>query len=255
MERRERTCRDGRSPVEFPRPERLSASALRCAMSPDAAKEAVRIATGTVAIEADLHVPDRAAGLVIFAHGSGSSRFSRRNRAVAALMAAAARPAGVQAVISRGGRPDLADKALPNVQASTLSIVGGYDEPVIHMNRDAMQRMRAPVNLEIVPGATHLFEEPGTLEEVTRPRARLVPASSWWERTCGVEVTTPLRHVDDKRRISSGWQDRTQSDVEQEARDVAASLRDCRESDASARPPNDNRPSVESGTRGHGVSR
>jgi putative phosphoribosyl transferase len=191
-----------------------------------------------VAVDADLHVPDRATGLVVFAHGSGSSRFSRRNRAVAsalesagfgtllldlltpdeesvdewareyrfdidmlgervvgaidwmrtrpdlrdlpvalfgastgaaaALIAAAARPDAVRAVISRGGRPDLADRALPNVQAPTLLIVGGHDEPVIEMNRDAMRRMRAPVELEIVPRATHLFEERGALEEVTR---------------------------------------------------------------------------------------
>ena len=207
-------------------------------MAPEALKEGVRIAVGRVAVDADLHVPDRATGLVVFAHGSGSSRFSRRNRAVAvalesagfgtllldlltpaeesvdertrehrfdiemlgervvgaidwmrtrldlrdlpvalfgastgaaaALIAAAARPEAVRAVISRGGRPDLADRALPNVQAPTLLIVGGHDEPVIDMNRDAMLHMRAPVELEIVPGATHLFEERGALEQVTR---------------------------------------------------------------------------------------
>jgi putative phosphoribosyl transferase len=207
-------------------------------MAAEALKEAVRIAIGRVAVDADLSVPDRATGLVVFAHGSGSSRFSRRNRAVAAalesagfgtllldlltpgeesvdertrehrfniemlgervvgaidwirtrpelrglpvalfgastgaaaaLIAAAARPAAVGAVVSRGGRPDLADKALPNVQAPTLLIVGGHDEPVIEMNRDAMRRMDAPVQLEIVPGATHLFEERGALEQVTR---------------------------------------------------------------------------------------
>jgi putative phosphoribosyl transferase len=207
-------------------------------MAPEALKEGVRIAVGRVAVDADLQVPDRATGLVVFAHGSGSSRFSRRNRAVAvalesagfgtllldlltpdeesvdertreyrfdidmlgervvgaidwmrtrpdlrdlpvalfgastgaaaALIAAAARPDAVRAVISRGGRPDLADRALPNVQAPTLLIVGGHDEPVIEMNRDAMRRMRAPVELEIIPGATHLFEERGALEQVTR---------------------------------------------------------------------------------------
>lgn len=200
--------------------------------------EAVRIDLGGVAVEGDLHIPEGAAGLVVFAHGSGSSRFSRRNRAVAkvleharfgtllldlltrqeevedertaeyrfdipllgrrviaatdwllargslqhlpiayfgastgaaaALIAAAARPEVTGAVISRGGRPDLADEALPSVQAPTLLIVGGHDEPVIEMNRDAMRRMRAPVTLEIVPGATHLFEEPGALEQVAR---------------------------------------------------------------------------------------
>jgi pimeloyl-ACP methyl ester carboxylesterase len=204
-----------------------------------AIQESVQIDVGgNVAIDGDLRLPERAAGLVVFAHGSGSSRFSRRNRAVAgvletagfgtllldlltpreesvdertrehrfdiemlgrrvvgatdwaqaradlyslpvaffgastgaaaALIAAAARPGIARAVISRGGRPDLADAALPNVQAPTLLIVGGHDEPVIEMNREAMQRMRAPVELVIVPGATHLFEEQGALEEVAR---------------------------------------------------------------------------------------
>jgi pimeloyl-ACP methyl ester carboxylesterase len=198
--------------------------------------EAVRIDVGSVAVEGELHVPERVEGLVIFAHGSGSSRFSRRNRAVAkvlehsrfatllldlltaeeeaadvrtaqyrfdipllgqrvidaadwvrtrsdisslplaffgastgaaaALIAAAARPEATRAVISRGGRPDLADDALLRVQAPTLLIVGGADEPVIAMNRDAMRRMRAPVHLEIVPGASHLFAEPGALDQV-----------------------------------------------------------------------------------------
>jgi pimeloyl-ACP methyl ester carboxylesterase len=215
-------------------------------MSQDALKEAVRIPVGGVTVDADLHVPERAAGLVIFAHGSGSSRFSRRNRAVAAaledagfgtllldlltpdeesidertrqyrfdidmlgervigaidwtrtrpdlqrlpvalfgastgaaaaLIAAAARPQAVRAVISRGGRPDLADRALPDVQAPTLLIVGGRDEPVIGMNEEAMRRMRAPVDLEIVPGATHLFEERGALEQVMRL------AAGWCQR-------------------------------------------------------------------------
>jgi putative phosphoribosyl transferase len=202
------------------------------------ATEAVRIGAGSVAIDGDLQLPERAAGLVVFAHGSGSSRFSRRNRAVAkvlehagfgtllldlltrdeeardertaehrfdipllgarvvvavdwaearadlrrlplalfgastgsaaALIAAAERPERTRAVISRGGRPDLAEDALPRVEAPTLLIVGGDDEPVIDMNRDAMRRMHAPVSLEIVPGATHLFEEPGALEQVAR---------------------------------------------------------------------------------------
>jgi pimeloyl-ACP methyl ester carboxylesterase len=69
-------------------------------------------------------------------------------------------------VVSRGGRPDLAGDALGRVEAPTLLIVGGHDEPVIEMNRDAMRQMHAHVELEIVPGATHLFEEPGTLEQV-----------------------------------------------------------------------------------------
>jgi dienelactone hydrolase len=189
-------------------------------------------------IDGDLVVPDRAAGLVVFAHGSGSSRFSRRNRSVAqvlesggfatllmdlltrdeeqvdartgeyrfdiprlgdrvvaaldwtagepavadlpvacfgastgaaaALVAAASRPQTVRAVISRGGRPDLAVDALPLVVAPTLLIVGEHDEVVIELNRAAMHRMHAPVQLEIVPGATHLFEERGALELVSQ---------------------------------------------------------------------------------------
>jgi dienelactone hydrolase len=86
----------------------------------------------------------------------------------AALVAAAERPKGVAAVVSRGGRPDLAGPALPLVQAPTLLIVGARDEPVIEMNRDALARLRCEKRLEIVPGATHLFEEPGTLEQVAR---------------------------------------------------------------------------------------
>ena len=207
---------------------------------------AVQIKAGRVLIDGDLTVPPEAAGLVVFAHGSGSSRFSRRNRSVAqvlqgggyatllldlltreeeaidertrqyrfdvarlgdrvvaaidwaasepgaarlpvacfgastgaagALIAAAERPEMVRAVISRGGRPDLAGDALPKVKAPTLLIVGGDDEPVIDLNRAAMRRMRAPVQLEIVPGATHLFEEPGALELVSRLALR------WCER-------------------------------------------------------------------------
>jgi len=198
----------------------------------------VQVRAGGAFIDGDLVVPDRATGLVVFAHGSGSSRFSLRNRmvaevlqrdgfatllldlltrseeavdlrtgefrfdidrlghrvtaaldwaagkldlsglriacfgastgAAAALCAAAERPERVAAVVSRGGRPDLAGDALPHVQAPTLLIVGGADEPVIQLNREAMARMRAPVRLEIVPGATHLFEEPGTLEQVSQ---------------------------------------------------------------------------------------
>jgi putative phosphoribosyl transferase len=207
-------------------------------MANAATTEAVHVELGPVALDGDLHVPARAAGLVIFAHGSGSGRFSRRNRAVAkvlehagfgtllldlltrqeeaedertaeyrfnipllgervvgaadwaharsdlrglplaffgastgaaaALIAASERPAATRAVISRGGRPDLAEDALARVEAPTLLIVGGNDTPVIEMNRDAIRRMRAPVRLEIVPGATHLFPEPGTLEQVAR---------------------------------------------------------------------------------------
>jgi pimeloyl-ACP methyl ester carboxylesterase len=205
-------------------------------MNRTAAIEAVEVPAGTATLKADLRVPSGARGLVIFAHGSGSSRFSRRNRqvaeflgerrfatllldlltekeeavdevtaeyrfdiarlgsrvsaaadwaatrpdigtlpigcfgastgAAAALIAAAERPATIVAVVSRGGRPDLAGEALARLKTPTLLIVGGYDEPVIDLNRQAMRQMHAHVELEIVPGATHLFEEPGTLEQV-----------------------------------------------------------------------------------------
>jgi putative phosphoribosyl transferase len=188
-------------------------------------------------VEADLRVPERATGLIVFAHGSGSSRFSSRNRrvaetmqhrgfgtllldlltreeeqidkytaeyrfdierlatrviaagdwlhdredipslrlgyfgastgAAAALIAAAERPYSVEAVVSRGGRPDLAGAALQHVKTPTLLIVGQNDEAVIEMNEAAIAAMcAAHVELAIVPGATHLFEEPGTLEQV-----------------------------------------------------------------------------------------
>jgi pimeloyl-ACP methyl ester carboxylesterase len=81
--------------------------------------------------------------------------------------------------VSRGGRPDLAGDALPRVKAPTLLVVGGDDEPVIEMNRDAMRQMHAHVELEIVPGATHLFEEPGTLEQVEQL------AADWFARYLG----------------------------------------------------------------------
>jgi putative phosphoribosyl transferase len=170
--------------------------------------------------------PEGARGLVLFAHGSGSSRFSPRNRAVAevlhaaglgtllldllpeegivdrrfdiellgdrvtaavdwaeprgppvglfgastgaaaALVAAAERPDVVRAVVSRGGRPDLAGAALPFVRAPTLLIVGGADDVVLELNREALGQLEVEAGLEIVPGATHLFEEPGTLDRV-----------------------------------------------------------------------------------------
>src|SRR5947209_5762050 len=205
----------------------------------------VRIEAGGVVLEGNLLLPANTAGLVLFAHGSGSSRFSTRNRYVveqlraaglgtllidlltqqeeqidmrtsqlrfdidllaerligtmewleresqtqtlkvglfgastgggAALVAAARRPDRVAAVVSRGGRPDLAGPALPQVKAPTLLIVGGDDVPVIAMNREAYERMKSIRRLEIVSGASHLFEEPGTLEQV----ARL--ASDWFK--------------------------------------------------------------------------
>jgi putative phosphoribosyl transferase len=94
----------------------------------------------------------------------------------AALVAAAEHPQLAGAVVSRGGRPDLAGDALPRVQAPTLLVVGGDDVPVIELNRQAMARMNGLVQLEIVPGASHLFEEPGTLDEA----ARL--AGEWFQR-------------------------------------------------------------------------
>lgn len=195
----------------------------------------VQVQAGNVTLQANLGVPADAVVIVVFAHGSGSSRFSPRNRfvaqilqqgrlatllcdlltpaeeridritrevrfdikllgervvgttdwvlrnpelkslpigcfgastgAAAALIAAARRPHAVEAVVSRGGRPDLAMEALPSVQAPTLLIVGGLDTPVIEMNRTALTALQCEKELAIVPGATHLFEEPGTLEE------------------------------------------------------------------------------------------
>jgi dienelactone hydrolase len=212
-----------------------------------AQEQTVRVAAGPVTLEGGLTVPAGAAGVVLFAHGSGSSRHSPRNRYVAArlreaglatllvdllsereeeedrytghlrfdigllagrllgaaewlardartaglsvglfgastgggaaLVAAARRPELVGAVVSRGGRPDLAGDELPAVRAPTLLIVGGNDEPVIDLNEWALRRLGSRVKeLVIVPGATHLFEEPGKLEEV----ARL--AAAWFGR-------------------------------------------------------------------------
>ena len=105
--------------------------------------------------------------------------FGASTGAGAALVAAAERPDEVGVIVSRGGRPDLAGDALPLVKAPTLLIVGGNDEPVIGMNEEALARMRAVKRLQIVPGASHLFEEPGALEEV----ARL--ATVWFARHLG----------------------------------------------------------------------
>lgn len=102
--------------------------------------------------------------------------FGASTGAAAALVSAAERPEEVGAIVSRGGRPDLSGEALSRVRAPTLLIVGGRDEPVIGMNREAMDRLDVEKKLEIVPGATHLFEEPGALEEV----ARL--AAGWFTR-------------------------------------------------------------------------
>jgi putative phosphoribosyl transferase len=202
-----------------------------------AAEEAVRIAVGAVTLDGDLATPPQATGMVLFAHGSGSSRHSPRNRrvaerlrraglgtllmdlltgdeeeldrrsrelrfdigllarrlvgaadwladrvgsamplglfgastgAAAALVAAAERPRLVAAVVSRSGRPDLAGPALERVQAPTLLLVGGADPQVETVNREAAARLAARHRLEVVPGAGHLFEEPGTLDEAAR---------------------------------------------------------------------------------------
>lgn len=216
-------------------------------MKPASAHETVeiRVATDGQHFAGDLAVPAGAKGLVLFAHGSGSSRHSPRNRQVAgelndagfgtllmdlltreedrvdratgryrfdiprladrvdlasdwsrtqtetaglplgyfgastgaaAALIAAGRRDDVRAVVSRGGRPDLAADALPAVRAPTLLIVGGLDTPVIDMNRNAQERMRADVRLRIVEDATHLFEEPGAMDEVSRH------AREWFER-------------------------------------------------------------------------
>ena len=207
----------------------------------------VQIPSGGAVLEGELHVPVGATGIVLFAHGSGSSRHSPRNQYVAqvirqanagtllfdllareeesvdirtrhlrfdigllaqrlvdaadwvkreadlwhlrvgyfgastgggaALVAAAELGEEVGAVASRGGRPDLAGaEALQRVKSPTLLIVGEYDEPVIKMNEEAYAWLRCEKELKMVPGATHLFEEPGTLEEVARLAAR------WFQR-------------------------------------------------------------------------
>jgi putative phosphoribosyl transferase len=209
-------------------------------------ERSVNVPAGPVGLEGDLTLPPGASGVVLFAHGSGSSRHSPRNRyvahllndarlgtllldlltaheeaverrtghlrfdinllaerlvaatdwllrepdtgrlafgyfgastgAAAALVAAAERPRVVRAVVSRGGRPDLAGPSLPRVQAPTLLIVGGEDVQVIELNRQALAQLRVEKRMVIVPGATHLFEEPGALDQVA------AYARDWFER-------------------------------------------------------------------------
>jgi pimeloyl-ACP methyl ester carboxylesterase len=110
---------------------------------------------------------DRTRGLPIALVGASTG-------AAAALAVAARRPGSVVAVVSRGGRPDLAMPLLGKVRAPTLLIVGGEDEVVLGLNREALARLGAPAELVTVPGATHLFEEPGTLDEVARRAARWI---------------------------------------------------------------------------------
>ncbi|MFI7500813.1 dienelactone hydrolase family protein [Streptomyces sp. NPDC049687] len=216
----------------------------------------VRVPVDDAALAGDLVAPTPARAMVLFAHGSGSSRHSPRNRmvaaelrtaglgtllidlltededredaatgvhrfdipllgrrvvavmdwlaaqhetgvlpvvlfgastgAAAALVAAAERPDRVLTVISRGGRPDLADAALDRVRAPVLLLVGGRDTEVLRLNREAARRLSAPSALHVVPGATHLFEEPGALEQVAEAatqwcddRLRSVPLEAW----------------------------------------------------------------------------
>jgi putative phosphoribosyl transferase len=209
----------------------------------------VEIQLDSVKLEGNLSLPSNPIGVVLFAHGSGSSRMSPRNRlvarelnqkgiatllfdlltrkeekvdlqtahlrfdisllsirligttdwllknlgvhnlnfgyfgastgAAAALVAAAQRPAIVKAVVSRGGRPDLAGPSLGFVQCPTLLIVGGYDDVVIDLNKEAMAKMKSEKQLVIIPEATHLFEEPGKLEQVAQY------ASDWFLKYLG----------------------------------------------------------------------
>ncbi|HEX6292179.1 MAG TPA: alpha/beta family hydrolase [Herpetosiphonaceae bacterium] len=211
-------------------------------MEASAQQREVRVRADSVVLDGTLSIPDHPQGIVVFAHGSGSSRHSPRNRAVArtlqeaglatllfdlltqdeeaidrqtaklrfdigllarrlvgatdwlgeqpatamlrigyfgsstgagaALVAAAERSSVVGAIVSRGGRPDLAGAALDLVQAPTLLVVGGADTPVIALNEAAARRLHAVRQLEIIPGATHLFEEPGALERVAQLAAR-----------------------------------------------------------------------------------
>jgi putative phosphoribosyl transferase len=217
----------------------------RGSRTPAAATRPVRVPVGPVALHGDFGLPPKPLGLILFAHGSGSSRHSFRNQFVArvlerhgfatllidllteseeaidqqtahlrfdigllaarlvaivdwlgrtpetaglpiglfgastgggAALVAAAERDQVGAVVSRGGRPDLAGSVLARVKAPTLLIVGGRDEPVIGMNREAAAQMPGEVGFEIVPGATHLFEEPGALERVA------ALAADWFTR-------------------------------------------------------------------------
>jgi putative phosphoribosyl transferase len=137
------------------------------------AEEAVDARTGALRFnipflaERLVHVTDLVRGEV----ASPDARlgyFGASTGAAAALIAAAERPAGVHAVVSRGGRPDLAGSALPHVRAPTLLIVGGADREVLALNTAALSQLTCPKELQVVPRATHLFEEPGALEEVAR---------------------------------------------------------------------------------------
>ena len=122
--------------------------------------------------------------------------FGASTGAAAALQAAATFGASIGAVVSRGGRPDLAMSALERVQSPTLLIVGGLDDIVIDLNREAYGKLKAEKHLAIVPGATHLFEEPGTLQEV----ARL--AADWFKRYLGATASKKTPQTRIRRRTS-----------------------------------------------------
>jgi putative phosphoribosyl transferase len=136
-----------------------------------ASEEEVDAHTGHLRFDIGL-LADRLAGILDLLREDEVTRnlpvglFGASTGGGAALVAAAAHPAEVAAVVSRGGRPDLAGEALPRVKSPTLLIVGGADEEVLALNREAMSRMRCEVRLETVPGASHLFGEPGALERV-----------------------------------------------------------------------------------------
>jgi len=134
----------------------------------------------------------RAAGLAVGYFGASTG-------GGAALVAAAELPGVVRAVVSRGGRPDLAGEALPYVQAPTLLIVGGADTPVIGMNRSALAQLRCEKRLEIVPGATHLFEEPGTLERVA------VLAREWFVQHLGTVSAAESDTPAGSEGVGGGW--------------------------------------------------
>jgi putative phosphoribosyl transferase len=235
---------------------RILSENIRKSSEEDPVDHSISIEAGAVVLRGFVEIPHGARGVVLFAHGSGSSRFSPRNNyvaqalreacvgtilfdlltaeeerldeetrqlrfdipllarrlvgathwaqarpelsrlplgyfgastgAAAALCAAAWTPA-IRAVVSRGGRPDLAGSALAQVRAPTLLIVGGDDLEVIALNRRALAQLTCEAHLEIVPGATHLFEEPGALEQVASLAAK------WFERHLGSPVPRRVR--------------------------------------------------------------
>src|SRR5262245_37259260 len=139
----------------------------------------VHIPAGCALLSGNLTIQENSEALLLFAHGSGSSRHSPRNQFVARTLNHAGlgtllfdlltpEEEALGAIVSRGGRPDLAGDALPKVHAPTLLIVGGNDDIVIELNEMARDQMCCEVKLEIIPGATHLFEEPGALEQVAK---------------------------------------------------------------------------------------